>query len=43
MATYLDNHTKTNTNTNIMTYIEFTLRLLSGMGAGMLIGFERQW
>ncbi len=26
-----------------MTYIEFTLRLLSGLGAGMLIGFERQW
>lgn len=26
-----------------MTYIEFTLRLLTGLGAGMLIGFERQW
>ena len=25
-----------------MTYLEFTLRLLSGLGAGMLIGFERQ-
>jgi putative Mg2+ transporter-C (MgtC) family protein len=26
-----------------MTHLEFTLRLLCGLGAGMLIGFERQW
>lgn len=26
-----------------MTYIEFTLRLLTALFAGLLIGFERQW
>jgi putative Mg2+ transporter-C (MgtC) family protein len=26
-----------------MTHLEFTLRLLCGMGAGFIIGFERQW
>ncbi|MDY0081515.1 MAG: MgtC/SapB family protein [Ignavibacteriaceae bacterium] len=27
----------------IMTYLEFALRLFTGLGAGMIIGFERQW
>jgi putative Mg2+ transporter-C (MgtC) family protein len=26
-----------------MTDLEFTLRLLTALGAGMIIGFERQW
>jgi putative Mg2+ transporter-C (MgtC) family protein len=26
-----------------MTHLDFTLRLLCGLSAGMLIGFERQW